>query len=363
MNKRILPWLITFCAVGLGGTAGYYSVIGLSKLFAGEATAVIIMASFLEISKLVLATLLHSYWGNLNKLLKTYYISALIILSLITSVGIYGMLSSGYQKTSSELIVVENQKEYLNQKIDFYQKDLDRYNTELERISNNISILSNAKSVTSQIRDNTVEGGVRSVISTTELKLAQQRILVEEENKNKVQSQRQISSDSIQNLQIQLLELDNNSEIAGELGPLKYLANLTGVSMDRIINWLLLVIIFVFDPLAISLVIAANFAFAQLQSKTSPQLEEKVENMRGAVQAYDDLQEEIENYIITDTNIDKNNDGIIDFNEKTSAISKIKELEILLQNPNISSWKRTRLQNQINQIKSQLDEEDITKIY
>jgi hypothetical protein len=363
MNKRILPWLITFCAVGLGGTAGYYSVIGLSKLFAGEATAVIIMASFLEISKLVLATLLHSYWGNLNKLLKTYYISALIILSLITSVGIYGMLSSGYQKTSSELIVVENQKEYLNQKIDFYQKDLDRYNTELERISNNISILSNAKSVTSQIRDNTVEGGVRSVISTTELKLAQQRILVEEENKNKVQSQRQISSDSIQNLQIQLLELDNNSEIAGELGPLKYLANLTGVSMDRIINWLLLVIIFVFDPLAISLVIASNFSFAQLQSKTSPQLEEKVENMRGAVQAYDDLQEEIENYIITDTNIDKNNDGIIDFNEKTSAISKIKELEILLQNPNISSWKRTRLQNQINQIKSQLDEEDITKIY
>jgi hypothetical protein len=367
MNKQILPWLITFCAIGLGGTAGYYSVIGLSKLFAGEATAVIIMASFLEISKLVLATLLHAYWDNLNKLLKTYYISALVILSIITSAGIYGMLSSGYQKTSSELTIVENQKEFLAQKIDFYQKDLNIYNTELERISNNISTLSNAKSITTQVRDNNATGGIRSVVSTTELKLAQQRISVEEKNRNDVQSKRQIVADSLQNLQLQLLELDNNSETAGELGPLKYLANLTGISMGRIINWILLVIIFVFDPLAISLVIAANFAFSQSQSKISPKLEEQVENMREVVESYDSLDNEIENYItpenVPDIKLDMDNNGILDVKEINSAYLKMQELETQIQNPNISSWKRTRLQNQINQIKAQLEEEDTTKIY
>jgi hypothetical protein len=366
MNKKLLPWLITFCALGLGGTAGYYSVIGLSKLFAGEATAVIIMAGFLEISKLVLATLLHSYWGDLNKLLKTYYITALVILSLITSAGIYGMLSSGYQKTATQLSTIENQKEYIIQKTDFYQKDLDRYDIELDRISNNISVLSNAKSSTTQIKDNTVTGGVRSVISTTELKMAQQRINIEEQNRKEIQAKRQISADSLQTLKLQVLELENNTEIANELGPLKYLSNLTNTPMDQIINWLLLIIIFVFDPLAISLVIAANFAFAQLK----PKLEtlEQIENMRQVVESYDSLQKEIDNFTSESLSkekptLDTNNDGVINNKDISEKDAELAYLQYQLSNPNLSSWKRTRIQNQINRIKDQLEEEDMTKTY
>ncbi len=81
------------------------------------------------------------------------------------------------------------------------------------------------------------------------------------------QSKRIIASDSLQKFQLQVLELDNNTEVAGELGPLQYLSSLTGYSMDKIINVLLLIIIFVFDPLAISLVIAANFAFDKAYPK------------------------------------------------------------------------------------------------
>jgi hypothetical protein len=103
MNKKLLPWFITFCALGLAITAGYYSVIGLSKLFAGTAIAVIIMASFLELSKLVIATLLHSYWSELNKLYKFYLIISLVILSILTSAGIYGMLSSVIKKYLTNL--------------------------------------------------------------------------------------------------------------------------------------------------------------------------------------------------------------------------------------------------------------------
>jgi Ca2+-binding EF-hand superfamily protein len=97
--------------------------------------------------------------------------------------------------------------------------------------------------------------------------MAQSRINIEEENRKLAQSKRSIASDSLQKFQLQVLDLDNNNEVAGELGPLQYLSNLTGTSMDKIINWLLLIIIFVFDPLAISLVVAANFAFDKAYPK------------------------------------------------------------------------------------------------
>ena len=143
-----------------------------------------------------------------------------------------------------------------------------RYDTELERISNNISTLSNAKATSIQVRDTTISGGVRTTVSTAELRLAQERINVEEENRKAVQSKREVAADSLQKYQLQILDLENNTEVAGELGPLQYLSGLTGAPMDKIINILLLIIIFVFDPLAIALVIAANFAFEQLRSKT-----------------------------------------------------------------------------------------------
>ena len=142
-----------------------------------------------------------------------------------------------------------------------------RYDTELERISNNISTLSNAKATSIQVRDTTVSGGVRSTVSTAELRLAQSRINVEEENRKAVQAKREIAADSLQKYQLQILDLENNTEVAGELGPLQYLSGLTGTPMDKIINILLLIIIFVFDPLAISLVVAANFAFDQANKK------------------------------------------------------------------------------------------------
>ena len=74
---------------------------------------------------------------------------------------------------------------------------------------------------------------------------------------------------------MKILEIESKAELAGELGPLKYISKLTGKPMDQIINWFLLVIIFVFDPLAICLVIAANIAFSQLKSKTTPEASPK----------------------------------------------------------------------------------------
>ena len=261
IKKGLFPFIIAFSALSVSGSAAFYSVFGLSKLFAGAQFEVIIMAGSLEVAKLVIASLLYQYWDTINKLLRLYLTIAATILVLITSMGIYGFLSAAYQDTYANLLVNENKIEFLEEKAKFYEDDIQRYDKELEQILSNITTLSNAKSQSIQVKDTSVVGGVRNTISTAELRLAQNRISVEEENRKAVQEKRQVAADSLQTYKLEILELNNNSETVGELGPLKYLSGLTGTPMDVIINVLLLVIIFVFDPLAISLVVAANFAF------------------------------------------------------------------------------------------------------
>ena len=263
LRKGFFPSLIAFSALSVSASAAFYSVSGLSKLFAGASFEVIIMAGSLEVAKLVIASLLYQYWDSINKWLRAYLSMATIILVLITSMGIYGFLSAAYQETYSKLLIQENQIEFIENKAQFYEDDIKRYDTELARISENINILSSAKASGIQVRDTTSSTGFRQTISTTELRMSQKRIEVEEENRRGVQAQRQVAADSLQTFRLEILDLQNTNETASELGPLQYLSGLTGTPMDKIINWLLLVIIFVFDPLAISLVIAANFAFAQ----------------------------------------------------------------------------------------------------
>ena len=263
LKKGFFPSLIAFSALSVSASAAFYSVSGLSKLFAGASFEVIIMAGSLEVAKLVIASLLYQYWDTINKWLRVYLSMATVILVLITSMGIYGFLSAAYQETYSKLLVQENQIEFIENKAQFYEADLLRYDKELVRISDNINILSNAKASGIQVRDTTSSTGFRQTISTTELRMAQKRIETEEVNRKEVQIKRQVAADSLQTFRLEILDLQNTSETAGELGPLQYLSGLTGTPMDKIINWLLLVIIFVFDPLAIALVVAANFAFAQ----------------------------------------------------------------------------------------------------
>ena len=267
IQRNLFPTLIALSALSISASAAFYSVSGLSKLFAGASFAVMIMAASLEAGKLVIASLLYQYWSALNKLLRAYLTLAAVVLVLITSMGIYGFLSAAYQDTYRELTIKNNKVSFLEQKRDFYEKDVTRYDEELERISNNISTLSGAKATSIQVRDTTSSTGFRSTISTTELRAAQRRIEVEEKNRASVQAKREVVADSLQKYQLAILELENETDVAGELGPLEYLSGLTGAPMDKIINILLLTIIFVFDPLAISLVIAANFAFDKANQK------------------------------------------------------------------------------------------------
>ena len=252
--------LLGLAALFVAFNAAFFSVSGLSKLFAGAAFSVIIMASSLELAKLITAGYLYNYWDKINKSFRIYLSGAVIILILITSLGIYGFLTSAFQDTFNQFSIKEKQLAFLQQKEKFWGDDVIRYDEELKRISGNISTLSNAKSQSIQVRDTSVVGGVRTTISTSELRISQKRIEVEEQNRKGVQSKREVAADSLQTIQLKILDVESSEGVSSELGPLEYLSGLLDKPMDVIINWFILIIIFVFDPLAVALVIAFNNA-------------------------------------------------------------------------------------------------------
>ena len=285
IKERIFPLIIALSALSVSASAAVYSVTGLSMLFAGASTAVIIMAASLEISKLVIASLLYQYWNKLNKILRTYLTIAAAVLILITSAGIYGYLSSAYQKTADQTSIIDSKVASLETKKKLYENTRAGILQEKQSLSELKGTLS--KGTTTQYTDKKGNLVVRS--NNASIK----QIENASKSDDKLSSKLDIVNDSIFSLETKILEIKTTAIGESELGPLKYLSTLTGVAMDRIINWYILVIIFVFDPLAIALVIAANFAFAQLIRRKETPIEEKVEDMRKVVGAYDDLKEEM----------------------------------------------------------------------
>lgn len=266
MKKYLLPIIIALSALSVSISAAFYSVTGLSMLFAGASLAVLIMASSLEVAKLVIASLLYQYWGKLNKVLRTYLTIAACVLVLITSAGIYGFLSSAYQATATKSEIVDKQVAALETKKQLYIDSRDNILKEKQSLSELRGTLS--KGSTTQYTDR--KGNL--VVRTNNAAI--RNIESASKSDEKLSEKIDVVNDSIFSLENQILEVKTNSEATSELGPLKYISKLTGQPMDKIINWFLLVIIFVFDPLAISLVIAANFAFAQIRKDPIQELNE-----------------------------------------------------------------------------------------
>lgn len=269
MKKYLFPIIITLAAISVSLSAAFYSIHGLSKLFSGAGIAIIIMASSLEAAKLIVASLLHQYWKVLNKLLKIYLCIALGVLMLITSLGIYGFLTASYQSVYNQSLLIENESKSYISKIEYFEKNISLINEQITqkntKINNFISLrsqqeirldslynkkaYSSAKKTLKLITDNDLE------IKKLEEEL--KPLYIEITNLN----------DSINVYDYKILEINNSNEAAAELGPLKYVSTLLDKPMDEIINWYMLLIIFVFDPLAISLVLVANFAFKQIPKK------------------------------------------------------------------------------------------------
>ena len=259
MGKKLFPYIIALSALAVSTSAAFYSVSGIMKLFAGASLAVGIMAGSLEVAKLVIASLLYQYWTELNKFLRTYLTIAAFVLILITSAGIYGFLSSAYQETANRAGIVDQKILALETKKKLYEGTREGIYKEKESLSGLKESLS--KGSTTQFTDRKGNLVVRS--NNASIKQIESASKSDEKLSGKLDA----VNDSIFSLENKILEVKTNSTVSSELGPLKYLSGLTGQPMDKIINWFLLVIIFVFDPLAIALVIAANFAFGRKEQQ------------------------------------------------------------------------------------------------
>lgn len=266
LRKGIFPFIIALSALSVSLSAAFYSVSGLGKLFAGASIQVIIMASSLEVAKLVIASLLYQYWDSLNKILRTYLSIATVVLMLITSMGIYGFLSGAYQETANRAGTVDAQVTLLETKKANYVGQRDLLTKEKEALVSSMTSLQSglANNKTSYVDK---KGNLIQTSSSADRKSLERQLDASSTRQENLNAKLDDINNKIFELDNQIVEAKTGSDIAAELGPLKYISGLTGTPMDQIVNYLLLVIIFVFDPLAISLVIAANFAFAQLKPK------------------------------------------------------------------------------------------------
>ena len=281
--KRFFPILILIAALSLATVAAYYSVFGISKLFSSQATAVIIMAGILEASKLITASYLERFWKTIHWLRKTYLITALIALMAITSLGIYGFLVSAYQETSYKMQAVDKQVEVQVKKRDRYNQQIIDISKEQQNINTQIIQLSENLG-NNVIQYTNSEGQLITTQSSATRRIIQQQLDSQTARRDSIAIKQDALNDSVTKLDLNILDLETNSDVASEIGPLKYVAKITGKDTDQVVNWFILVFIFVFDPLAVMLLISANNLLANRskkniygEKKTEVVKEEKVE--------------------------------------------------------------------------------------
>lgn len=279
MKEKFLPWFLLFCALGLSGTAAYYSVVGLSIVFVGVAIPVIIMGTFLEISKIAIATYLHDKWKEIYGALKIYLTLALITLSIITSLGIYGLLSTGFQSNIAKMEINEKQIKNIEVKKDRFEEIKVELVKEKETLDKDISKLRDGLSsnTTTQTVDRKT-GQLITKANNANRQSFERQLSTAQENRNIVAKKIDVMNDSITNIDIQVLNMESTEIEGNELGAIKYVSEITGWTIEGVANLFIFILIFVFDPLAITLVIATNQAFKSSKKRPSDdQLTDEVE--------------------------------------------------------------------------------------
>lgn len=287
MFKKIL----NLSAFLLAGCAAFFSVKGIALLFSASFYSVAIMAGSLEVAKLVSASYLYRYWNNINKILRTYMLSAVVLLMFITSLGIFGFLSDAFQKNFSQYSLNTSKITSLKSQQTFYISQIDFNKSKLKDLIDlqktyQTSLDSAVKQDVSTTKVSS--GGLFSSDKTekvTDSKLLDSRNKIVEgsqKNINSLFNQISIVSSELQNLEQQAsklaqeimgLESDNTK---GEIGTFKFVAEAFGMKIENAVRLFIILIVIVFDPLAVALVIAYN---SLLNKKDIIEIEKPVEKI------------------------------------------------------------------------------------
>lgn len=277
-NSKVFKYIVILTALTLALTSGYYSVVGFASISGGD-ISVMIMASILEISKIVTVSLLYRYWNDLSKMLKYYLTVGVIILMMFTSTGIYGYLTNTFQKTQNELSIVDINKNKSQLKIDQFTSSLSTLEEQINNKNKRIQLLQEQR----QEQENRVSQLYTSKNYYSARKATQ---LIENSDKQIIQLQQEVDDivknkfniqDSVNYYKNEIANIDINSNISGEVGSLQYLSLLLNVPLNVVFNYYILLVIIVFDPLALALILTGNF-ISEYQLK-SPEKEEKTQEI------------------------------------------------------------------------------------
>ena len=287
----IFGYLTLFVALAISAVAAWYSIIGLMAIFSASAVAIAIMGGVLEVGKVLTASWLYQNWKKTPFLLKSYLTFAVFVLMFITSMGIFGFLSKAHIEQTGDLNVVENQIDLVQIQIDRQQKDIARNQGALDMLDDALARYTELGAVTKGLQAREDQKSERNSLNLA-ISTSGEEIARLQEKQAKLQ------------LEVKAFEV--------EVGPIRYVADLlfADADLERAVRWVIITIIFVFDPLAILLVIAANMTirdeFEQRKITTSevapevtpkpkpnPNYDAEAEEWFSAVNAEDDFKSDV----------------------------------------------------------------------
>ena len=239
------PYLVAFSAAFVAFNAAFFSITGLSHLFSGAFWSVVIMASSLEIGKLVAASFLHRYWKTINNWMRAYLATGVIILVFITSLGIFGYLSKAYQGATVDLNRLVTKLEVFNEQLEVLVEDKDFLKQELEASVN--ALPENYITAKRKLREE-----YNPLIQEKTVKISELKTTIGE-------------------LEIEMVDT------GVDVGPILYVAEAFDSDVNSVVKYLILILIFVFDPLAVTLVIATNVAFMKREEENKTKSLDTVE--------------------------------------------------------------------------------------
>jgi hypothetical protein len=260
--------LVSFTALTIAGCAALFSVTGIGTLFAGAAVSAMVMASALELGKLVGISFLYRYWTEVPKALKLYLSVASVVLIMITSAGIYGYLSSAYAKVAADPLKMNTEVQILNSQAQTIDEEIKRKTQRLDQI---ISLRGQQENRIDQLISRSTSG------NNSTIRNAQNQLT--ELNKTATTLQREINVASAQRDSLKARSLTTEVEIStnSDIGTFVYISRAIGVELDTVVKWFILVIVLVFDPLSICLVLAYNFL---IKREEPPKIEEIKEEQK-----------------------------------------------------------------------------------
>ena len=240
----ILALITLFTALAISAVAAFYSIVGLMAIFSASALSIAIMGAVLEVGKLITASWLYQNWKTIPKLLKYYLTSAVVVLMFITSMGIFGYLSKSHIDAGTNTSQLQIKLERLNNYIKSEQKTIDRAERQLENLD---------KALERYVELGAVSKGLDRRLEQEE----ERDILTSMVNKSQLKIDEYLDEKSEYDLEIKNFEV--------EVGPLKYISALIYGDdalnfLDSAVRIVILILVFVFDPLAVLLVVAANIS-------------------------------------------------------------------------------------------------------